>query len=445
MAIVYLPGSIYWDGIRQLAVYYGFRPLTNHDPILMTWLYGILMDVGRSLFGSDSAGLILIVFSQILVCSLIVALVAVRLRSVSSSRLASILFPVWFCLNPVVVCYAGTAVKDVVSAALFLLFVSLIYCIWREGGSLNGSTLALLFIVSFLLSLTRNNCIYVVIIALAIASGAFSRCRKRLAFCSIALLILFTMWNNCLLPFAGVSAGQVSEALSIPFQQTARYVATCPEDVSAEEEAALDRVFVYGEIADAYDSQTSDYVRQHLRADIDGSDYLAYFKAWFSMFTKHPNVYLEATMAHTELYWYPGVSPAFDHNYLNARSQRILDTTDLDLPFFFDEDFRLAIKEFFDNFIYLPVVGLLQMAGFYNWFLFAAVGYVCHRRKYSALVVLLPLLLTFFVCLASPLNGSIRYELPIIYSFPLIVAVIEDVAKKSEWNCKGSEISATSA
>ena len=51
----------------------------------------------------------------------------------------------------------------------------------------------------------------------------------------------------------GVEPGSVRAMLSIPLQQTARYVTTYPEDVTKEEKEALEAVLDYENLSEIYD------------------------------------------------------------------------------------------------------------------------------------------------------------------------------------------------
>ncbi|MDE7201236.1 MAG: hypothetical protein K2O91_04835 [Lachnospiraceae bacterium] len=76
--------------------------------------------------------------------------------------------------------------------------------------------------------------------------------------------------------------------LSIPFQQTARYLLYASEDITEEEKAAVDAILPIDQIAAIYNPEISDAVKNQYRYNTEGLK--EYFKAWYSMFKKHPYI-----------------------------------------------------------------------------------------------------------------------------------------------------------
>ena len=100
---------------------------------------------------------------------------------------------------------------------------------------------------------------------------------------------------------AGVKPGGKQEMLSIPFQQTARYVKYYGNDVSTEEEKVIRKVLDYDTIGKNYDPDLSDPVKNTYKQK---DEYLKdYFNIWFEMLKKHPTAYIQATLNGTYGYW----------------------------------------------------------------------------------------------------------------------------------------------
>ena len=94
--------------------------------------------------------------------------------------------------------------------------------------------------------------------------------------------------------------------LSVPFQQTARYVRDYADEVTEEERDAIDRVLDSDTIGEVDDPNISDPVKKTFNEDADSEDLKAYFKVWFQMFLKHPVCYIEATLNNYYGYFYMG-------------------------------------------------------------------------------------------------------------------------------------------
>ena len=103
----------------------------------------------------------------------------------------------------------------------------------------------------------------------------------------------------------GVADGSRKEMLSIPFQQTARYLKEYPDDVTESEENAIEKILDYGSLAENYNPEISDHVKDTFNNSATTQDMVNYFKAWVSMFLRHPDVYFQATFNNTYGYYYP--------------------------------------------------------------------------------------------------------------------------------------------
>ena len=112
---------------------------------------------------------------------------------------------------------------------------------------------------------------------------------------------------NCIVfPLLNVEPGSIREMLSLPFQQTARYLRDAGWDVTEEEKAAIDRVLDYDVLAESYDPDLSDNVKSTYHGETE--DLKDYFSAWFQMLLRHPGIYIQATMNNYYQYFYPGES-----------------------------------------------------------------------------------------------------------------------------------------
>ena len=112
---------------------------------------------------------------------------------------------------------------------------------------------------------------------------------------------VWEVYQKAILPMAGVKPGGKQEMLSIPFQQTARYVKYYGNDVSTEEEKVIRKVLDYDTIGKNYDPDLSDPVKNTYKQK---DEYLKdYFNIWFEMLKKHPTAYIQATLNGTYGYW----------------------------------------------------------------------------------------------------------------------------------------------
>lgn len=82
----------------------------------------------------------------------------------------------------------------------------------------------------------RNNGIYVVIISFIVLliSKTMKSYKKSVAFMLALIMLLYYGMNAWVYPMLNVQKGSTREMLSLPFQQTARYLRDNPQDVTED-------------------------------------------------------------------------------------------------------------------------------------------------------------------------------------------------------------------
>ena len=279
--------------------------------------------------------------------------------------------------------------------------------------------MVVLTIVCVLTSLLRNNGIYAVVPTLvAVVFYLRRNNRKR----SVAILII-TLWicysvNNIIYPNLGIEKGSIAEALSLPFQQTAKYVKIYYDDITPEEKTTIDEVLDFEDLPEAYDYNVSNPVKDKYRGD--NSKLGAYFKAWFIMFFKHPSIYFSAFMDSS-------------YGYMAPINQSIEATTDFDYAITGLQTFGLSnqysswgvdLTNAIRNVsLKIPLIKYLCMPGLYTWALILAIIVFIRRKKYSAIICCIPAVINVLVCLASPLSTSMRYSQPTVASVPFLIGM----------------------
>ena len=214
--------------------------------------------------------------------------------------------------------------------------------------------------------------------------------------------------------------------LSVPFQQTARYIVENGEKVTQEEREAIDKILTYEAIADVYNPNISDYVKNMYKHNVSKDDLKNYFKVWFQMLCKDPLCYVEATLHNTYGYYYPGQQMKIQSVYQYYIKE--------ELNYYCEYNYIPGLQKYRDViiawsyvFINLPVLGMLMNPGFYTWFTIICLGYIIRKKKYALFVVMMPSIMTILVCLASPVNGLERYMLPVMVGAPVIFALLTKV------------------
>jgi hypothetical protein len=334
------------------------------------------------------------------------------------------------CLIPLFPAWAVCVTKDVPFASLVVLYVIFLMRAVTDPRQFERDKrlLVAFLLVCLFMTLVRNNGIHVLVLSAPFLFLLKDRWHKLLATGALAAVACFLLYSNLLLPAFGVSGGSIKEALSVPIQQTALYVRQYPDEVTADEKAAISRVLPYDDIAAAYNPEKADNVKDAYFKDAGREDLMAYLKAWASMGLKHPAIYVAATAANCNAYFYPGADTSWV--WMNLNHYGRYDQLNL-VQEYHDYGFDLAqidafgperdlLREMFMLFLKTPFAYLVNI-GMCAWLLLFASLLLWKRGVGRALIPFAPVLALLLICLASPLNGSVRYALPYIFATPFLL------------------------
>lgn len=453
--IIYFPGTLTWDGARSMNQFITDAPLENHHPVLMNLLYAGLMTLGRALY-SDNLGLLLIVTLQYAACVAAFAASVRQLVRMEAPRWLVAASLAFFALYPGWGLFAQTAIKDTLFFAVFCWYVLSLLRLMGTARPAPGSWAAVL-IASLVLCFTRNNGIYIALPTLLAAAAFYGfgrafprrvgrRSARTAVGLAVACAVVYLLVMNVAWPALGINTRENKEMLSIPFQQTARTLLEHPGDATDAERAAIAAVLPYDDLADLYLPDLADPVKESLldeSGNLEGRERDTYFRAWFSMGLRHPATYLRATLANTYAYFYPWaiVGPNVDRPlwYVWMQGEPINKT--FQVHNLMPDEVRRPVTKFFDAQLSIPVLSALYSPALYVWAFLVLVTYAFHRGNRRALVLAVPMAMLLLTVLAGPLNGQLRYVLPIACALPLLAGCLLAPAPSP----RGKDLSCTAA
>ncbi|MCM1540486.1 MAG: DUF6020 family protein [Blautia sp.] len=424
--IVMWPGTIEWDALVQLGDYFGDWARSNHHPYLSSMIMGSCVNIGERLFQSDNIGLFIYTFMQCLVTISIMVYSLALINKWHVQRGIFITILLFYGLFTVYPSNAYYMNKDSMYSA-FCLLLLLLYISFRECEAwswkrLMGGVVTVLLIYSY-----RNNGVYLLLGSCTIWAVDFFVQHKRKAAMFFTVLLVETVilhigYHGWFMPKYEIAEGRINEALSIPLQQTARYCLEHEEEITEEERVVLAKYFAVDNIEDYYDPEISDAVKGRFLAE-SGEELREYFALWWEMFIKHPTTYVKATLNNVYGYFYP----AYGEYSNSVGNYRVVPYAPEGISVHFSqwnmrgsyilEEIARGLKE-------TPFIGYLYSMGTYSWIILLITGLCIIRGKKSIMGVLLPIGISFLVCIASPVNGFLRYMLPIIYMLPVTVIYI---------------------
>lgn len=404
---------------------------TNHHPFATTMLFELFFKLGLNVFGDINIGVAIYVFLHMLFLAAVftVALQYLRHVGITKKRLLFIQLVIMFL--PIFPMYAICMVKDTLFSAFLLLLMIMMYEIARTNGESFKKWWFDLFLAldCALIMLTKNYGMYIIIIVAIVYAITYRKYILQVlaSFMPIILVYQF-LWVSVLLPLWNVAPVGKQEALSVPFQQTARYVSEHGEEVTEEEKEAINGVLPYDKLKKLYEPMLSDWVKEKFNQDASSEDMSRYFSAWWNMFLKHPDVYIESILNNTYEYWY--IDKISDLEYYEF--EPYLQKHDPDKQYeelYVTNNYntggeRFAVYQLILMLEKTPVVNIFASLGLLPWLiLFMIIFNIFQKRGKYILIYLVPVII-YAICMVSPDNGNSRYIMPVIFALPYLIALL---------------------
>jgi len=437
--IMHFPGSATWDASWQIEEFMGARPWSQHHPLVSSIFFGVLFQIGTSIYGENTnLGLFLITMFQTLMLSGCFAFVLYKMKAWGIPFLFRIITLLFFAFNPWIAIQSQSIVKDVTAIPFITMFSLYLLELVREinlGETVKKSTWIPLVTFAILAALWRHPNLYIALLSLLPILLLKQAAKQRLLLlaCTIGIVLCHFAVTTSLAAFLDARPGQASEAMSIPFQQTARFIRDFPDEVTAEERQAIDQVLVFDRLAEVYNSRLSDPVKnQHRYNDADLPEYLRH---WFAMGLRRPQVYIEATLSNSFSYFAP-VRHFFEPRNTNVHfhNSQVFDNiagvTNVQNP-----EQRLQIRHLIFDFTRLPIINLFFQIANYTWALLLCILILYVKNRKGFILGFLPALWTIAVCIASPVNGYLRYFLPVYVLFPVLLAYMVVALGSGQTRC----------
>jgi hypothetical protein len=273
----------------------------------------------------------------------------------------------------------------------------------------------------------RHNGIYVIFLSLPFVVLINKRHWKFVVSSIIGVAVVYLLVGNVLYPALHITSGSRREALSIPLQQTGRYIYENYDDITDDERAVLEKVIDIEACRDYYSPRSADPVKATFNENATNSELMDYFVLWFKMFFKHPGCYFEALINNTYGYFYYGDAPAWKYTMAESENvQGIINPAGFNIHHIESlHSLQTLFEEYEELLTHLPVVSILCSCAFFSWLLIIAFMVMWRKNKLKYIFLLMPSIVSLLVCIASPYNGidDFRYMFPIAFVLPVVVAV----------------------
>ncbi len=423
--IFFYPGTVSYDGVWQLNLYYRVWTFNDHHPAILTLIMGGLLDFGRYL-GSENLGVFIYVMIQAIINALTFAYCLKIQEKIDSPFIVRVLTLMFYAFLPFWTINSITLIKDIIYYLIFLFIFVYQYYHIRIMKDMRFHRYLILLIMYLFLFCTRNTGLYVGIICM-ISLLIYNIIMKEKKACIILIIISILsanyIYGNIFLPKMDILPALIRERMSIPLQQTARYIKYYPNDITKEEKDKIQKLFKCDimELPNKYNPVRSDHIKQEI-FDYPSNEILKdYYKAWFSMFFKHPFIYIDATLENTYGYFFSDkknyIGEELGFYGIESRNNK------------YHISFREGTEEARNNLYQianivsnLPLIGFLYSCPIYVWILIFISFQLLKRKKIQSLILCFPLYVTLLMCIVSPVNGHMRYLQPIAVSTPMLIS-----------------------
>lgn len=447
--IMFFPGIGFYDSLWQLGQFFGYSQLNSQHPLSATLVLGIFTSIGLPL-GSTAAFAIYTTIQIFTVATFLAycASYLYRFTPVKNftkssvhgrgrNRTAWLLFTVFATINPLFPIYSMTILKDVPYALCIGVISLLLVDRFSGENSVRPAVSNILAIVALLgVSMLRGEGPIVSLICLVLLTCMpWKKKRISLLIAGTLGIILVISGNAWALRNLDVKPSSRLEVMSLPLQQLAREMRYNPDTFSLAERDTLHSMLKQGEsvetIGHKYDPSNIDSVKLSFQPEFSGRQFL---QLWLHHFAMHPTIYITATLNSTYGFIYPfnlkpGNGSVYDSfQWFNPETRYNWHVIALGIP---DNHLNPSYPDLvapmrnwflahFSTAYTVPGISLFLKPASFVFIGLMASAIALKNKRNRMLLTLIPSLIVFAVCLTSPINESIRYALPLLFSTPMV-------------------------
>ena len=418
------PGSIPHDTRYQLNQFFGLIQMNLHHPFYSTMLIGAIYSLGKSI-GGIVCGCLACVIVQSLLGAYVFSQICNYVLKKTGSFIWAALCLAFYAITPLWWGYMQAVVKDTLYFILFSWFVlEVMKCLLDKR--ISKASCASIVLIGIACCMFRNEGQFEVLVMLATLIIVIDKGIRRAiiaAFC-IVFAANFCL-NTLLLNQLNLSSDNQVEAMSIPLQQVALCVVEHGDELTREDIDAIDGIVAFDGIPERYDPEISDPIKNRYR-NSSPEDWSKFWALWFDLLQRHPESFVTAATSESYGYFYPLYNmhmPGSGYQFYTKEPFGSYDKDVIYSSYAFPSTFRESAVGFallWDN---VPLLSFLVAPGAYTWALLLLFWALMRKRRSKEAAVFVLPALVILICMASPVNGALRYFLPIAACMPLFSLV----------------------
>lgn len=412
----------------------------NHHPVFQTWLLSLFVKLGSAIHNYNIAFALYCLLQMIAMAICFVYFIQFLKSQGISQRVRRGMY-LFYALCPIFPLWGMSIFKDTMFAVLLGLTVIYIYQFLIRTDPLPIKGLLYGMVLFLLVMLIRNNGFYILLFMLPVlVVMSWKQKKKMIQILLIGLLPLFiykVVFTGWIFSAYHIGEGSVREMMSIPLQQTARYVVEHEEDVTKEERHILTQIFRFryknsGEkakeriairnIKKRYRPARADNIKRYYNKYATRQDMLAYVSLWRSQLMRHPETYVEAflNMNYPWIYPHGRYAELYYNGICHKAAKEML--PGLENP----EQLQTArntLNTIISKLQKMPVVSWIFAFSSYVWLLIFSIVLLGKQKKYKEIIALGFLILNQGICFIGPV-AYLRYALPLFMTAPIMIGFV---------------------
>lgn len=426
--IAVFPGVLHIDALTSLNFFYGTSAWTTHFPPISVLLMGCCMNVGKY-FGSDNLGVALYVIPQFIICITTLAFAFSLMKKWRTPYWIRALCLILFSLHPVIPMYAVTEVKDTYYCVAFMW---LSFLLLNQNTSFYKRTACYFFFAAYILCLFRNDGRYVcffIILVILIFRKKWNLHWGKIAAALLCGILLSSVSTHIIVKNFNIQSASIREMLSLPAQQTARYVSKYNKELTTEEVTFLNNFFSgnLDKLQTLYSGDFADPVKNTIVFHPSTIQLRKYIANWVAQLLRHPEVYFSAAFNQTYGYYYPEKLEFYGTGFSTESPGENAINYHGDIAIVHSKDtqfLRDAIVQWAYLWRAIPLSRPFYSSGAYTWIILLAFFAAVRRVGVTKLVPFALPMSIFIMCCLSPVNGAFRYSLSLVLSSFLYLSYV---------------------
>ena len=331
--------------------------------------------------------------------------------------------------NPVIPLFAVRVEKSIFFALLLILVnIQIIEMTINSKEYFENKIHYFTFIIEVLLmALLRNNGIYIVLVDFIVILILKRKFWKNILILFLLPIIMFYVIKGPIWKSFNIIPMGSEEALTVPLQQFARIIKYEKDNLSEDEYNEIHKYLdmTDDEIIREYKPTISDDIKANLNRESFNKDKIGLIELYVKLFMKFPGQTISAFIFNSYGYYSPNNNMLYGVQIYNEESKEVyarFDSPENDLKNTKLVDIKMVAsinKHFWQKDI--PVISLISTSlGLYFWILLFGLTYAIYSKKYSIVIVYLPMILLWATTIIGPLV-ELRYIYTLmLFAIPLL-------------------------